>query len=185
MEKREVNTTVKKGLSISDILLIGILLAAGAVLKFFVGSMFAFVKPNFIIAMYCLIILLIRPKVYEALIIGLISGAVCQFFPGTPYINFISEALGAVCMVLLIKIPMKVGKFSLAPLVGTFVSTLVSGFAFVGMVYIAVAGGLVDAAAAPMFVTFVATVLGTAVINTVIVEILYLPLKRALKKDVE
>ena len=57
-------------------------------------------KPNFIIAMYCLAILLIRPKVYEALLIGIIAGAVCQFFPGTPYVNLISEPIGAVVMAL-------------------------------------------------------------------------------------
>ena len=67
MEKRTVETQVKKGMSARDMLLIGILLAAGAVLKFFVGSFFNVgMKPNFIIAMYCLIILLVRPRLYEA-----------------------------------------------------------------------------------------------------------------------
>ena len=41
-------------------------------------------KPNFIIAMYCLAILLIRPRLSESLIIGIMSGNVYQFFPGTP-----------------------------------------------------------------------------------------------------
>ena len=183
MQKREITVNKQKGLSISDILLIGILLAAGAVLKFFVGSMFTFVKPNFIIAMYCLIILLIRPRVYEALIIGILAGGVCQFFPGTPYINFIGEALGALTMALMLKLPLRIGKFSLTPMLGTFISTLVSGFVFVGILYLAIAGGMVNAAAAPMFTVFVATVLGTAVINTFIVQLLYIPLKLALKKD--
>lgn len=52
-------------------------------------------KPNFIIAMYCLAILLIRPKVQEAVIIGLLAGAICQLFPGTPYITLPAELLGA------------------------------------------------------------------------------------------
>ncbi|HOO28860.1 MAG TPA: hypothetical protein PLU43_10385, partial [Lachnospiraceae bacterium] len=69
MEKREVTAVKEEGLTIKDILLIGILLAAGAVLKFFVGSVINFgMKPNFIIAMYCLIILLIKPRVKEAAI---------------------------------------------------------------------------------------------------------------------
>ncbi|MDR3275743.1 MAG: hypothetical protein LBT11_00805, partial [Treponema sp.] len=62
MEKREVTRVERKGLGVRDVLLIGILLAAGAVLKFFVGTVINFgMKPNFIIAMYCLIILLIKP----------------------------------------------------------------------------------------------------------------------------
>jgi hypothetical protein len=48
----------------------------------FVGSMFTVMKPNFIIAMYCLAILLIRPKFIEAIIIGVLAGALCQVFPG-------------------------------------------------------------------------------------------------------
>ena len=62
------------------------LLAAGFVLKFFAGSFINIggMKPNFIIAMHCLAILIIRPKVYEAAIIGLLAGAVCQFSPARP-----------------------------------------------------------------------------------------------------
>ena len=136
-QKRVVAVQEKKGLGVSEILLIGILLAAGAVLKFFVGSVINFgMKPNFIIAMYCLVMLLIRPKVYEAAIIGLLAGAICQFFPGQPYINIASELVGAVAMVLLMKIPMKIGKFSLASVVCTFLATLVSGFAFIGIMYL-------------------------------------------------
>ena len=37
-EKRVVKEEVKKGLSISDIILVAVLLAAGFVLKFFAGS---------------------------------------------------------------------------------------------------------------------------------------------------
>jgi hypothetical protein len=114
MEKRVVLTKNKKGLTVSDLLLIGVLLAAGAVLKFFVGSVINFgMKPNFIIAMYCLIILLIKPRLREAAIIGLLAGAICQFFLGHPYINFASELLGAIAMSLLILMPMNIVKFLL------------------------------------------------------------------------
>ena len=100
MEKRELAQTEKKGISLQDLLLTAVLLAAGAVLKFFVGTFINFfgMKPNFIIAMYCMAIVLIRPKVYYSLIIGIIAGAICQFFPGTPYLNFASEAAGALAM---------------------------------------------------------------------------------------
>jgi hypothetical protein len=124
-EKRELKAVQKKGLSVSDIILTAILLAAGAVLKFFIGSIVNIggMKPNFIIAMYCMAILLIRPKIWEAAVIGLVAGAVCQFFPGSPYLNFGSELAGAVVMALLIRIPMKIGKFNAGPAVSTFLST--------------------------------------------------------------
>jgi hypothetical protein len=104
-EKREMTLEKKSKFSISDLILVAVLLAAGAVLKLCVGSVINFfgMKPNFIIAMYCLAIMLIRPDktgtaVVQAAIIGILAGAICQFLPGTPWLNFISELLGAVCM---------------------------------------------------------------------------------------
>lgn len=179
MEKRMVIEEQRRGLSAADVILVGVLLAAGAVLKFFVGSLFsAGLKPNFIIAMYCLAILLIRPKVYEALLIGIIAGAVCQFFPGTPYVNLISEPIGAVVMALLTRLPLDLKRFSLKPAVGTFLSTLVSGMVFILTLYLAFYSG---ASVEPMpMAVFLAIVFGTAVANTVIVQVLYIPLKLAL-----
>lgn len=181
MNKREVAAEEKKGLGVQDILLIGILLAAGVVLKFFVGSIINFgMKPNFIIAMYCLIILLIKPRIREAAIIGILSGAVCQFFPGQPYINFGSELLGAIAMVLLLKIPMQIKNFSLSPIVCTCFSTLISGFAFIGIMYVMYYAGA-DITPTPL-AAFMAIIFGTAFINAIIVQVLYIPLKLALKK---
>jgi hypothetical protein len=173
MEKRTVATQDKKGMTARDMLLIGILLAAGAVLKFFVGSFFNFagMKPNFVIAMYCLIILLIRPKLYEAAIIGLLAGFVCQFFPGQPYLNFASELVGAVAMSLLIRIPMNVGKFSLHPTLATFLSTLASGFTFVGVMYLLYFTGY-DIKPTPLGL-FLGIIFGTALFNAVLVQILH------------
>lgn len=183
MEKRTVATPVKKGMSARDMLLIGILLAAGAVLKFTVGSFFNFagMKPNFIIAMYCLVILLIRPKLYEAAIIGILAGAICQFAPGQPYLNFASELVGAVAMSLLIRIPMNVRKFSLHPIVATFLSTLASGFTFVGVMYLLYYSGY-EIKPTPLGL-FLGIILGTAAFNAVIVQLLHLPLGLVLKKE--
>jgi hypothetical protein len=178
--KREVAQKKKKGLEVRDVLLIGILLAAGAVLKFFVGSVINFgMKPNFIIAMYCLIIMLIRPGFIEAAIIGILAGAICQFFPGQPYINFVSELLGAVAMCLLIKIPLEKIKIPVKPIICTFLSTLVSGFSFIAVMYIMYYSG-VDIKPTPLAI-FMAIIFGTATINAVIVQVLYIPLKLALK----
>jgi hypothetical protein len=180
--KREVARQEKKGLQIRDVILIGILLAAGAVLKFFVGTVINFgMKPNFIIAMYCLIIMLIKPGIVEAAIIGLLSGAICQFFPGQPYINFASELLGAIAMCLLIKIPLERIKLPVKSLVCTFLSTLVSGFSFIAVMYIMYYSGA-KITPTPLAI-FMAIIFGTATINAVIVQVLYIPLKLVLKKD--
>ncbi|MFI3324907.1 MAG: hypothetical protein R3Y35_01890 [Clostridia bacterium] len=180
-EKRTITQEKQQGLSVQDILLIGILLAAGAVLKFFVGSVINFgMKPNFIIAMYCLIILIIKPNFKHSAIIGLLSGVVCQFFPGTPYINIASELIGAVMMCFLCLLPLKIKKIDLHPTVGTFISTITSGFAYIGIMYLAVYTG-VDITPTPIAM-FLAIIFGTATINAVIVQVLYIPLKLALKK---
>ena len=128
-EKRTVVTEEKKGFSIQDLIVVAVLLAAGAVLELVVGSVVNFfgMKPNFVIASYCLAILLTRPKLYQSAIIGLLAGAICQFLPGTPWLNLISELVGAVAMGLLIRVPMKIGKFDANPMVSTFLSTVLSG----------------------------------------------------------
>jgi hypothetical protein len=187
--KRELRGAVKKGLQIRDVLLIGILLAAGAVLRTAVGTLINFgMKPNFIIAMYCLTILLIKPGLVEAAIIGILSGAVCQLFPGQPYINFVSELLGALAMCLLIRIPLGKGgsgaartALQAARITGcTFFSTLVSGFSFIAVMYLMYYSGA-DIKPTPLAI-FLAIIFGTAFINSVIVQILYIPLKLALKR---
>lgn len=180
-QQRVVVEHKREGLSISDVILVGVLLAAGAVLKFFVGSMFSMgMKPNFIIAMYCLAILIIKPKFKEAAIIGLLAGAISQFFPGTPYINFFSELVGALVMTAFMLIPMRQGKFSPIPIISTFISTISSGFTFIGIMYLVFYAGA-DIKPVPLAI-FMGIIFGTAGINAIIVQILYLPLKLALKK---
>ena len=176
----------REGLSTRDIILVAVLLAAGAVLKLTVGSLLSSMgmKPNFIIAMYCLAIIIVRPTVAQSLVIGLLAGLVCQvpMLNATPLLNIPSELLGALVCGLLIKVPMRIGgKLELNPLVNTFVSTLISGgvFAFLS-VYINVmstGGDLMVALAA-----YAAIVLGTATFNAVLVQVLAMPLKKVLKR---
>lgn len=185
MQKRNITNISRKGLTITDILLVGVLLAAGAVLKFFVGALFtAGMKPNFIIAMYCLAIMLIKPRFLEAVVIGILAGVVCQFFPGTPYINLVSELVGAAVMYLLLLVPIKldIGKISIKPIFTTFIATLFSGFTFLGVLYILFYAGA-NVKTIPVAI-FIGIILGTAVVNAVIVEVLYIPLKLALGKKV-
>lgn len=176
-EKRTIQATATTGFSIRDLILVAVLLAAGAVLKLFVGSVINFfgMKPNFIIASYCLAILLVRPKLLECAIIGILAGAICQFLPGTPWLNFISELLGAVAMYFMIKVPFKFSKMDLNPALATFVSTVISGGSFVVCLFLFMhmeTSGLV---------AYVPIVLGTAAIGAVLVQLLYIPLKKVLK----
>ena len=146
-------------------------------LKLFVGSVINFfgMKPNFIIASYCLAILLVRPNLAGCAIIGILAGAICQFLPGTPWLNFISELLGAVAMYFMIKVPFKFSKMDLNPALATFVSTVISGGSFVVCLFLFMhmeTSGLV---------AYVPIVLGTAAIGAVLVQLLYIPLKKVLK----
>ena len=176
----------RAGLSTQDLILIAVLLAAGAVLKLTVGSLLSSMgmKPNFIIAMYCLAIILTRPKLGQALVIGLLAGLICQvpLLNATPLLNIPSEVLGALACGLLIKVPLRIGgKLDLNPLVNTFVSTVVSGGTFALLsVYINVVstGGDVMVALA----TYAAIVFGTATFNCILVQGLAIPLKKVLKR---
>ena len=175
----------KRRLETRDILLIGILLAAGGISKFFITSIFeSGFKPNIIIAMYCLAILLVKPRIIEAAIIGILAGAICQVYPGQPYINFASELTGALTMCLLVKIPVeKFTKIPVKPILGTFVSTLVSGFTFIGAMHLVYYAGINILFYPPLRVTSsTLVVLGTAAFNTIIVQVLYIPLKLVLRK---
>ena len=187
-QKRIVTIQEKSqaGLSTQDLILIAVLLAAGAVLKMTVASLFASfgMKPNFIIAMYCLAIILTKPKVGQAAIIGLIAGLICQLpmLNATPGLNIVSEVLGALVCGLLIRVPMKVGgKLDLNPFVNTFVSTFVSGSSFALMaIYINVISQGTDPA--PAIIAYATIVLGTATINAILNTILVPPLRKVLKK---
>ena len=177
-EKRNVQTQNTKGFSVADLILVAVLIAAGTVLKLVVGNVINFfgMKPNFIIASYCLAILLVRPNLAGCAVIGILAGAICQFLPGTPYLNFISELLGAVAMFFMMKVPFKFGKLDLNPLLSTFVSTVISGGSFVVCLFVFMhmeTSGLV---------AYIPIVLGTAAIGSVLVQVLYMPLQKVLKK---
>lgn len=180
-QKREVSTSKQKGLTTQSLILIAVLLAAGAVLKLTVASFLSFagMKPNFIIAMYCLAIILTRPKVYQSVIIGLIAGLICQIpmLNATPIVNIPSEVLGALVCGLLIYVPMKIGSLDVNPLVNTFLSTVVSGYTF------AIIVGIMNGLELPViFVTYAVMVFGTATFNCIIVQILTPLLRKVLKR---
>jgi len=185
-EKRIVNQNAKKGMNTADILLIAILLAVGIVLKLFSNTLFGWtpMKPNFVIAMYCLAILVVRPKLYEASIIGLLAGILCQFLPGTtPYANIVSEAIGATVMFLLLALPVDVAikKYSFKPAIATFISTLFSGYSFFAAMRLLILVGTLGQSKLTL-VVFTSIIFGTAAVNAVIVQLLYTPISLAFKK---
>ena len=79
-------------------------------------------------------------------------------------------------MAALVMMPMSLGKLNIKPLVSTFLATLVSGGSFTVCLF------LFMGATPSSLVAYVPIVLCTAVINCIIVQILYIPLKAALKK---
>lgn len=181
---RHVQGQKKSGLTVQDLIIIAVLLAAGAVLKLTVASFLSFagMKPNFIIAMYCLAIILVRPNVGQAIVIGLIAGLMCQLpmLNATPWINIASETIGAFVCGLLIHVPMRIGhKMDLNPLVSTFLSTVVSGYTFAIIVGVALNGLSLPVTIA----TYAVMVFGTAALNCVLVAILTMPLRKVLKRQ--
>ena len=188
-EKRTVVVDERKdGLAIQDLILIAVLIAAGAVLKLTVSSFltFAGMKPNFMIAMYCIAIILTRPNLIQSTCIGLLVGLVSQIplLNATPLVNFASELVGAVVCCLLVTIFSCVAsRNSLIqnvafPAVITFVSTIFSGYTFAMIVGVTVSG------LEPMavFGVYAVMVLGTAAMNCVVAAILVPVLRKVLKK---
>ena len=187
-ELRNVQTVdAKKGLSTQDLILIAVLLAAGAVLKLTVANFLSIggCKANFMIASYCLAIVLIRPKLGQAAIIGLITGLISQIplLNATPMVNIVSELVGAfVCGALVLALcksdKESMGKKVIIPAVITFVATVCSGYSF-SLIVGCVLNGL---ALGAVFATYSIVVLPTACMNAVFVAILTPLLKAALKK---
>ena len=188
-EKRTVVVDERKdGLAIQDLILIAVLIAAGAVLKLTVSSFltFAGMKPNFMIAMYCIAIILTRPNLIQSACIGLLVGLVSQIplLNATPLVNFASELVGAVVCCLLVTIFSRVASRNsfvqnvAVPAVITFVSTIFSGYTFAMIVGVTVSG------LEPMavFGVYAVMVLGTAAMNCVVAAILVPVLRKVLKK---
>jgi hypothetical protein len=168
-----------------DIAIVGILLAVGAILRYFLAMLHTPLTPNMIIAFYCLAIILIRPNVFEALGIGIVSGVLSMLISSSmfPPANLVSEPVGAlVCFALYAAIREHT---KLAPTVTTFIATLASGFTFAALAIIIVGATILTKYNGDMMAfvaVFVPIVVITAVFNAVIVQLLYIPSSRALSR---
>lgn len=178
--KRQIE---KKGLQALDVVLVGVLLAAGAVLRLFAPPVFG-ITPNFVIGMYCLAILLIRPRLLEALGIGLVAALVCHFTTKSiiPYINFLSEPVGALVAFGLVAAPFElaVKKFSFKPFVVTFLGTVASGLTYITTLKFLIL--FVEVKKNPAFTYLLMVVLVTAVVNSILAQLIYYPIKDIVRK---
>ncbi|HNB03346.1 MAG TPA: hypothetical protein PLV88_03560 [Methanoregulaceae archaeon] len=171
-----------------DIAIVGILLAVGAILRYFLAMLHTPLTPNMVIAFYCLAIILVRPKVYEALGIGIVAGILSMLISSSifPPANLISEPVGAlVCFGLYTVLR---NRTQLAPTISTFLTTLASGFTFAAVAIMFVSATILAKYNGDMMgfvVAFVPIVVITAVFNAVIVQILYYPASRVLMRGQE
>lgn len=176
---RTVNAVDRGGLDIKSLVLLAVLLAAGFILNFTVGKAISAVSggaiaPEFIISAFCLTILIVRPNLLQALVIGLISAAVIQVTTTSPGIDFVAEGVAAVVMALIVNAGMSTGAKAIIPTVGTFVTTFLSGFIFM-VIKMAMMGFAIELAAVMMPVIAL-----TAVFNAILVGALCLPVRKAL-----
>jgi len=171
-----------------DIAIVGILHAIGAILRYFLAMLHTPLTPNMIIAFYCLAIILIHPKVYEALGIGIVAGLLSMLISSSmfPPANLVSEPLGAlVCFALYAAMKTRT---QFAPTITTFIATLVSGFTFAAIAIIAIGATYLAKYNGDMMAfiaVFVPIVVITAVFNAVIVQVLYIPSSRVLMRGQE
>lgn len=167
------------GIKIKNLVLLAVLLAAGFILNFTVGKAISAVSggaisPEFIISAFCLAILIVRPGIGQALIMGLISAAVIQITTSTPGVDFIAEGVAAMAMAAIVRMGMRGATGTLIPVVGTFATTFLSGFIFM-VVKMALMGFASQLAAVMLPVIAL-----SSVFNAILVGALYQPVKNSL-----
>jgi len=167
----------------NDIVIIGILLTVGAILRYFLTMLHTPLTPNMVIAFYCLAIILISPRIYEALVIGIVAGVLSMVISSSifPPGNLISEPIGALtCFGIYLIIS---SRTIVSPTLTTFLATLASGFTFAVIATIAVPDKILTKYPTMWdFIHVVASiVVVTAIFNALIVGILYPSAKRILQ----
>lgn len=153
-----------------------LLLAIGAILHLISPSIGG-VTPNWTIAMYCIAINLTKPKLGQALGIGLVAAAINipTSKSAFPYGNLLSEPVGAIVCALIVCLSsqMMLGRLSIKPAVSGFVSTVASGMTFITILKVVLS--------LPMSVylyAMIPVVLTVAALNAAITQVLYFPAKK-------
>lgn len=167
-----------------ETVLVAGLLAAGAMLQYLVAPPGLLLTPDIITAFFCLGILLLRPNLPVALLIGLAGGVLSLLIPGSilPWANLASGPAGAYACYYLAESSRD--RSDLAPFIATFSATLASGCTFGAVAMAAIATTLLArfGTFGDFIVAYLPIVIGTAVLNAVIVQILVLPAGRFLAR---
>ena len=180
------NTVLMEGKMVrsKQMAVVAVLLAIGAVLRAITPPV-ALITPNFVIAMYCLAILLIRPNLGGALGIGFVGGAVAMIFSKSPipYLNLISEPAGAlVCALIVSYLPeFSMKNYSFKPILAAGIGTLVSGTLYITLNFKFALALPPDQMTVMWNAAFITVVLPVTAINAVLAQILYAPAKKLLR----
>lgn len=179
------NVKVKNhALDITSLVLVAVLFAAGCILDFTVAKSLSIgnIQPEFVIASFCLSILLVRPKIYQGAIIGALAATLIQFNTSIPFLEYACDIPAAIIMTAMLigyirLFPKDANrKITVFPFIATFITTVISGciFALIAAFFILHSPNMV--------MVMLPIILGTAVFNAVVVEVLYIPLKAVLRK---
>lgn len=179
------NVKVKNhALDITSLVLVAVLFAAGCILDFTVAKSLSIgnIQPEFVIASFCLSILLVRPKIYQGAIIGALAATLIQFNTSIPFLEYACDIPAANIMTAILIGYIRVfpkdaaRKVSVFPFIATFITTVISGciFALIAAFFILHSPNMV--------MVMLPIILGTAVFNAVVVEVLYAPIRLVLHK---
>ena len=174
----------KHALDITSLVLVAVLFAAGCILDFTAAKALSIgnIKPNFLIASFCLAILLVRPNVIQGAIIGALAATLIQFNTSIPFLEYACDIPAAIIMTAILIGYIRVfpkdaaRKVSVFPFIATFITTVISGciFALIAAFFILHSPNMV--------MVMLPIILGTAVFNAVVVEVLYAPIRLVLHK---
>ena len=167
-----------------DIAIIGILLACAAIARLAANIIPTPIVSNLAIGFYCLAIILTVPKISEALGIGIVAGIICMTISHSIYppANLISEPVGVLVCLLVYGLLSQKMKFSAE--ITTFLATCASGFTFV-LVALVMASSAIELrfdGMLPFFIAMSPIVLGTALVNSIVVGLLVRPATRIIQE---
>jgi len=167
-----------------DIVLTAVLLAAGTVLQYFFSQLHTLLIPDVITAFFCLAIILFRPKMHEALGIGIVGGGLSMLIPGSLLgpANLVSGLAGAYCCFYFYELLRNTRV--LAPLITTCAATLMSGVTFVAVVTIVLYGTIIASYGnfTAFLLVYLPIIVITAILNGVIVQALMFVSGRVLSR---
>ncbi|WP_227765556.1 tryptophan transporter [Zhaonella formicivorans] len=156
-------------MSLRDSIQVALLLAIGTILHLVVPGYGSGMKPDLLLGMFFIVLLLkrdFRSTLLASLLAGLLS-AFATTFPGGQLPNIIDKLITGLVVFAMVKLLYgRINNYVLTGIIGVL-GTLVSGAAFLGSA-LAIVG-----LPAPFMALFTTVVLPAAVLNTIAVIILY------------